>query len=58
MSKIKAFCGVRFHGNNITQFICPPYDIISKNEKERLKRLSAENMVKLELPDEASGLNK
>jgi uncharacterized protein (DUF1015 family) len=58
MSKIKAFYGVRYCGNNITRYICPPYDIINKSEKERLKRLSAENMVKLELPDEASGLNK
>lgn len=58
MAKIKAFNGVRYRGNNITKLICPPYDIISKQEKERLKRLSAYNMVKMELPDESAGSNK
>jgi uncharacterized protein (DUF1015 family) len=58
MSKIKAFNGVRFCGSNIAKFICPPYDIIGKIEKEKLKKLSAQNMVKIELPDEGSGLNK
>jgi uncharacterized protein (DUF1015 family) len=58
MARIKPFYGIRYNKANITKYICPPYDIISKREKEKLKKLSAYNLVRLELPDEERGLNK
>lgn len=58
MSIIKPFCGIRYKGGNISKLICPPYDVISKKEKARLMRLSPYNMVRLELPDPAGGMNK
>ena len=58
MSVIKPFCGVRYAGGNISRLICPPYDVISKKEKARLKKLSPYNMVRLELPDPAGSRNK
>ncbi|MFC1500864.1 DUF1015 domain-containing protein [Elusimicrobiota bacterium] len=58
MSVIRPFNGVRFKGANISKFICPPYDVISSDEKKRLKNLSNNNMVKLELPDSLGTKNK
>ena len=58
MAQIKPFSGIRYDTANITKLICPPYDIIGKEEKENLKKLSANNMVRLELPDEEQGLSK
>ncbi|MBN1621870.1 MAG: DUF1015 domain-containing protein [Endomicrobiales bacterium] len=58
MSKIKPFSGVRYNEKNISRLICPPYDVISSQEKSDLKKQSFYNMVKLELPDDYSGRNK
>ncbi|MCX5778501.1 MAG: DUF1015 domain-containing protein [Elusimicrobia bacterium] len=58
MARIQPFCGVRFNTADITRLICPPYDVISDNEKKRLKKLSANNFVRIELPDETAGTNK
>src|SRR3989339_442650 len=58
MAKIKPFHGIRYKDGDISKFICPPYDIISAPEKERLKKSSAANLVRIELPDAAGGCNK
>ncbi|MBN1822830.1 MAG: DUF1015 domain-containing protein [Endomicrobiales bacterium] len=58
MAKVRPFYGIRYESGNITKQICPPYDIISKAEKKRLKKMSPYNMVRLELPDKAGGLDK
>lgn len=58
MAIIKAFNGVRYAKENITKEICPPYDVISLNQKEELKKKSQYNMVKLELSDSQGTKNK
>ena len=58
MAIIKAFNGVRYAKENITNEICPPYDVISPNQKEELKKKSQYNMVKLELSDSQGTKNK
>jgi len=58
MSVIKPFRGIRFSGNDISKLICPPYDVISGGEKDRLKKISLHNMVRIELPDPADYRNK
>ncbi len=58
MATIKAFNGVRYAKENITNEICPPYDVIGTQEKEDLKKASQYNMVKLELSDAEGGKNK
>jgi len=58
MAKIKPFYGIRYAGKDITRLICPPYDIISEQEKKKLKKLSGHNMVRIELPDRGLGPNK
>ncbi len=58
MAIIKAFNGIRYSKPNITKEICPPYDVISPEEKEKLKRSSKYNMVQLELSDASKTRNK
>ncbi len=58
MAKVKPFNGIRYNEKEATKLICPPYDVIPPAEKERLKKLSPYNMVKLELSDPAGKLNK
>ncbi|GMO65607.1 MAG: DUF1015 domain-containing protein [Endomicrobiia bacterium] len=58
MAQIKAFQAIRFSENDITNFICPPYDVISSDEKERLKKLSPFNIVNVELSDSLGKKNK
>jgi uncharacterized protein (DUF1015 family) len=58
MATIRPFNGVRYNAEEITKLICPPYDVISKDEKLCLKKKSASNMVNIELPDPSGGRNK
>jgi uncharacterized protein (DUF1015 family) len=58
MATIKAFNGIRYAGKNITKEICPPYDVISSEEKSKLKKASKHNMVQLELSDASKTRNK
>jgi uncharacterized protein (DUF1015 family) len=58
MADIKPFRAIRYSQENITNFICPPYDVISPSEKERLQKLSQFNMVNIELPDQTNKNNK
>ena len=58
MAEIKAFRAIRFSKDDITNFICPPYDVISSDEKERLKKLSPFNIVNIELSDSLDKKNK
>ncbi|MDR3071474.1 MAG: DUF1015 domain-containing protein [Endomicrobium sp.] len=51
MAKIKPFQAIRYSGKNITDFICPPYDVILSQEKERFKKLSPFNVISIELPE-------
>ncbi|MDR3112035.1 MAG: DUF1015 domain-containing protein [Elusimicrobiota bacterium] len=52
VAEIKAFSGIRYKEQIITNFICPPYDVIDEKQKEKLHKLSKFNMVNIELPDE------
>lgn len=58
MAIIKAFNGIRYSKTNITKEICPPYDVISPEEKKNLKKSSKYNMVQLELSDPDKNRNK
>jgi uncharacterized protein (DUF1015 family) len=58
MAEIKAFNAVRYSKEVITNFICPPYDVINDAEKEKLKNLSPYNIVNIELSDPSSKKNK
>ncbi|MDR2812071.1 MAG: DUF1015 domain-containing protein, partial [Endomicrobium sp.] len=57
MAEIKPFRAIRYSQENITNFICPPYDVISPLEKERLQKLSQFNIVNIELPDDRTNKN-
>jgi uncharacterized protein (DUF1015 family) len=55
MAEIKAFQAIRYSKEDITNFICPPYDVISPEDKEKLKKLSPFNIVNIELSDPTYG---
>jgi uncharacterized protein (DUF1015 family) len=58
MAEVRAFRAVRYSENGITDFICPPYDVIDVDKKEKLQRMSQYNMVNIELSDKTSTKNK
>ena len=58
MAEIRPFNGIRYAKGNITSVICPPYDVISPEEKKKLQKLSAFNIVNIELSDSKGGKNK
>jgi len=52
MATIKGFKGLRFteKAGDISSLICPPYDIISEDERQKLIANNKYNLVRLELP--------
>ncbi|MDR1511645.1 MAG: DUF1015 domain-containing protein [Endomicrobium sp.] len=58
MAEVKAFRAIRFSESDVTDFICPPYDVISSDEKKKLRKLSPFNMVNVELSDSLGERNK
>ncbi|MDE7280258.1 MAG: DUF1015 domain-containing protein, partial [Ruminiclostridium sp.] len=52
MAEIKPFKGLRYteKAGNISNLTCPPYDIISGEEKLALMEKSPNNLIRLELP--------
>jgi uncharacterized protein (DUF1015 family) len=49
MTTAKPFAGIRYKANELSKLVCPPYDIISPDEKRALEKKSKHNMVRLEL---------
>lgn len=52
MSTVKPFAAVRYNSEKIKDFskvVCPPYDVISEEEQNRLHNLSPNNFIYLEL---------
>jgi uncharacterized protein (DUF1015 family) len=54
---IAPFVGIRYQGEELSDLLCPPYDIISHAEQEALYSRHPHNMVRLEfpLPEEEGG---
>ena len=44
--------------NDISELVSPPYDIISPEQKQQLKKINKNNIVNLILPDEEDGFDK
>ncbi|OGS19723.1 MAG: hypothetical protein A3J83_01155 [Elusimicrobia bacterium RIFOXYA2_FULL_40_6] len=53
MAKIIPFQGIRYikRSKNLKNLICPPYDVISGEQRKKLVSLSPENFVNIELPE-------
>ncbi|MDR2709221.1 MAG: DUF1015 domain-containing protein [Elusimicrobiota bacterium] len=58
MPQIKPFNAWRYSHANLTDLICPPYDIISQEEKKKLQKRSTYNIVNIELSDPTETANK
>ncbi|OGS44069.1 MAG: hypothetical protein A2539_00140 [Elusimicrobia bacterium RIFOXYD2_FULL_34_15] len=54
MPKITEFKGIRYNSKDISNYICPPYDVISQSQKNELLGKSIYNAVKIELPENYS----
>jgi uncharacterized protein (DUF1015 family) len=56
MAEIKAFRGLRYteKAGEISTLCCPPYDIISKNERGQFLETNPNNIIRLELPQALS----
>ena len=52
MAKIKPFKALRFLSGNdkIESLVCPPYDIISEEQRQALLKTNEHNLIRLELP--------
>ena len=52
MAKIKPFKAMRFTQNagEISQLVCPPYDIINEEQRKALIEKNPHNLIRLELP--------
>jgi uncharacterized protein (DUF1015 family) len=61
MAKLKPFRGMRFvtkNAGSINELVCPPYDIISKKEREDYIKKNPHNIIRLELPNVDDGDNR
>jgi len=50
MPEIRPFEGIRYKARDISRLICPPYDIITLKQKNRLLHSNKNNFVSIELP--------
>ena len=53
MAEIKAFRALRFcteQAGNISELTCPPYDIISEEERLAFLEKNPHNIIRLDLP--------
>lgn len=59
MADIRPFRGIRFNserfGADLTELVCPPFDVISPDEQRALYARDAHNVVRLELPADEAG---
>ena len=54
MAEVRAFPALRYDervAGALSDLICPPYDIISTEERARLEARNERNVVRVELPD-------
>lgn len=61
MAKIRPFCALRYNREKIpdlSQVVCPPYDVINPSAQEYYRRLSPYNMIHLILGKDVAGEDK
>lgn len=61
MAEIKGYKGLRFNcekAGKIEELVCPPYDIISDQQREEYIRTNPHNIIRLELPKGDDKYNK
>ncbi len=54
MARVKGFRGLRFteKAGEMSRLVCPPYDIVSEQERQQLIARNPHNLIRLELPRE------
>lgn len=58
MAIVKPFKGLRFNekAGNISELVCPPYDIISEKQRQDFLNNNPHNVIRLELPREGEDI--
>ena len=56
MATVRAFKGLRFteKAGDISELVCPPYDIISEDERKQYIEKNPCNIIRLELPKDGA----
>jgi len=57
MAKISGFCALRYNAEKVKleKVVCPPYDVINKQQRKDYIKLSPNNIVKVVLPEGKNG---
>lgn len=50
MATVKGFKGLRFRNGDLNTLVCPPYDIISEEQRQEFINTNPHNIIRLELP--------
>ena len=50
MAAIRGFKGLRFKEDDLNTLVCPPYDIISEEQRQKFIETNPHNIIRLELP--------
>ncbi|MBA2312700.1 MAG: DUF1015 domain-containing protein [Actinobacteria bacterium] len=50
MPELRPFQGVRYASENLSDIVCPPYDVITQEDQEKLYARHPHNAVRVELP--------
>ena len=50
MATVKGFKGMRFRNGDMNTLVCPPYDIISDEQRKAFIEKNEHNIIRLELP--------
>lgn len=60
MAIVKPFKGLRFQesAGPISELVCPPYDIISEEQRQAFLKTNEHNVIRLELPKEGDDIYK
>ncbi len=60
MAIVKPFKGLRFckKAGDIKELVCPPYDIISEDERKAFLNTNSHNIIRLELPKDGEDIYK
>ncbi len=52
MAVFRPFCGTRYtKSKDISNFVCPPYDIVGEKERNELLLIEKNNVISIELPE-------
>jgi uncharacterized protein (DUF1015 family) len=62
LADVRGFSGLRYNterfGRDLTEIVCPPYDVITPPEQDALRERHPYNVIRLELPKDGDGRSR